>query len=530
MATAENADNFVCSFCEQTLRISSSHIGRRFQCPKCGRRLLVFPNSTGSIDHRLSSTWFYRKMRHFRTDKEVGPITDEDFIRLVQSGIIDSETAVSSPEFTANRWVSAGSVDFQGVKNLFDQRQAERKRVAAREQRRNEAAQVNRSRLFDAIRTAVSDGTITVGERAQLFQFAHKAGIPALEVETTIAQEGRRLLDAVIGDAIEDGILEPEEKHRIFELAKGLGLVEGPTRQQLDRLELCELAWKLANRTYIPTGLASYDFKLSGDEAPLAECRAEWLEIVQAKRPAGIAVGNGHYLKPVARGVCLITAKRVLLSSEFNVKKLPISSVEQARSYRDGLFLKRSTGKSVFLRPWEPGISWRRFALIAEHSVRQEPVLGQEPVYSFIPGDTDWPTLQTQKASYSGTDTATRKTASPSPGSPFAPHAVTSWSQEDLTPPEPRFTFRVVGEHIGDRAAWISRLATGDRVFLVREPANPYDRNAVMVMDKSRHQLGYLKREVADWFAPMLDAGRRFTCSALRLTDYGGLIVGVYET
>jgi len=64
---------------------------------------------------------------------------------------------------------------------------------------------------------------------------------------------------------------------------------------------------------------------------------------------------------------------------------------------------------------------------------------------------------------------------------------------------------------------------------LLREPLNPYDGNAVMVVDTWMRQLGYLKREVASWFGPMMDRGYAFTCQAFRKPTSGGLILAVFE-
>jgi HIRAN domain len=93
----------------------------------------------------------------------------------------------------------------------------------------------------------------------------------------------------------------------------------------------------------------------------------------------------------------------------------------------------------------------------------------------------------------------------------------------------PRYTFRVVGDHIGDRSDRIERIGLGDVVYLVREPTNPYDANAVLVIDSMRQQLGYLKREVASWFGPMLDRGYGCHCQAYRKPSSGGLIVAVFQ-
>ena len=48
-------------------------------------------------------------------------------------------------------------------------------------------------------------------------------------------------------------------------------------------------------------------------------------------------------------------------------------------------------------------------------------------------------------------------------------------------------------------------VGPGEEVLLVREPNNPYDRNAIQVKNISRHQVGHIPRTVASVLAPLLD-------------------------
>ena len=94
---------------------------------------------------------------------------------------------------------------------------------------------------------------------------------------------------------------------------------------------------------------------------------------------------------------------------------------------------------------------------------------------------------------------------------------------------EPKFTFRVVGDHVGDRSYWINKLRNAENLQFAREPSNPHDQNAVAVCNKSGKQLGYLKREVAAWFARLLDDGKQYSVSVLRVRSDGSLIVAVFD-
>jgi hypothetical protein len=72
-------------------------------------------------------------------------------------------------------------------------------------------------------------------------------------------------------------------------------------------------------------------------------------------------------------------------------------------------------------------------------------------------------------------------------------------------------------------------LILGGPIELVREPHNPHDGNAVAVPNIGGQQLGYLKREVAQWFAPILDGGVEFNYTAYRKPESGRSSWEVYE-
>ena len=113
--------------------------------------------------------------------------------------------------------------------------------------------------------------------------------------------------------------------------------------------------------------------------------------------------------------------------------------------------------------------------------------------------------------------------------SDLAGHADTQ--TDDFAPANriPRFTFRVVGESFENRQLDLDRLVLGDAVYLIREPSNPYDSNAVAVVNRERRVLGYLKREVSLWFAPILDKGRKFQSEVKQRTASGGILSAVFD-
>ena len=68
------------------------------------------------------------------------------------------------------------------------------------------------------------------------------------------------------------------------------------------------------------------------------------------------------------------------------------------------------------------------------------------------------------------------------------------------------------------KAVW-DQMRVGDPLTLVREPANPYDNNAVRV-DWNGHQLGYIPRAENEAIARQMDRGNRLQARIANLTKY----------
>ena len=82
-------------------------------------------------------------------------------------------------------------------------------------------------------------------------------------------------------------------------------------------------------------------------------------------------------------------------------------------------------------------------------------------------------------------------------------------SQKDAKPNKdqksPFIEAKVVGVTFGNRQDVIGKMNIGDMVFLVREPDNPYDPNAIRVETKLGLQIGFLSRQVANKLADTFD-------------------------
>ena len=67
-------------------------------------------------------------------------------------------------------------------------------------------------------------------------------------------------------------------------------------------------------------------------------------------------------------------------------------------------------------------------------------------------------------------------------------------------------TTKPVGVSFENRQDVIARMQMGDRVWLDREPENPYDPNAIAVCRSNGEMVGFISRDLAACIAPYFDA------------------------
>lgn len=505
MSTDETLRIFICSYCEQPLKFRDDQEGKRIQCPTCQKIVRVLDNRSSSIIDKLSSSWTYErpKLLGLLGSRMVGPVTDTEILALIARGEIESESIVKSPQMTNNQEVSAGRFNFSIIREMCNQRIAEEQRLQNVEARKNARDAKNRETLIQGISKAVSDGNVTLSERTQLLAFASKAGIAESEVEDLLRQESSKLLYQVVEDSLADGFIDDHETEQISKIAIGLGLSLDFTKDQQFRISLARSAWELFQK--LRTGNLPQSLEFS---------TVELFEIVCLKRPGEIPLGDDHYLKLVGTGTLKRTDKALLLDGRLAAKKFTLSSIANVEWFSDGLFVKRSSGKSLFIKPLKFGLDWYQFAMSMEVMTSGEPVVGVLPEESFIPAG-DFVGSQSDDGTVSDDF-----------------YALESDDLADGWVPSvrvPRFTFRVVGEFYENRYLDLNRLRVGDEVYLVREPRNEHDSNAVAVCNSEHKMLGYLKREVSSWFAPILDKGRSFRCEVKERLPSGGIVIAVFE-
>jgi DNA-directed RNA polymerase subunit RPC12/RpoP len=505
MSTDETLQIFICSYCEQPLKFRDDQKGKRIQCPKCQKVVRVLDNRSSSIVEKLSSAWMYErpKLLGLLGSRMVGPITDTELLSLIARGEIESESIVKSPQMTNNQEVPAGRFNFSIIREMCNQRMAEEQRLRNAEARKNARDLKNRETLIQGISKAVSDGIVTLSERTQLLAFAAKAGIADSEVDVLLKQEASKLLYQVVEDSLADGFVDDQKTEQISKIAIGLGLSLELTKDQQFRISVARSAWELLQKLRTGNLPQSLEF-----------ATVELFEIVCLKSPGEIPLGDDHYLKSVGTGTLKRSDKALLLDGRLAAKKYTLSSIANVEWFSDGLFVKRSSGKSLFIKPMKFGLDWYQFAMSMEVMTTGEPVIGVLPEEPFIPAE-DFDGSQLDNGTVSDD--------------------LYALESDDLTDgwvPSvrvPRFAFRVVGEFYENRYLDLNRLRVGDEVYLVREPRNEHDSNAVAVCNSEHKVLGYLKREVSSWFAPILDKGRSFRCEVKERLPSGGIVISVFE-
>lgn len=92
---------------------------------------------------------------------------------------------------------------------------------------------------------------------------------------------------------------------------------------------------------------------------------------------------------------------------------------------------------------------------------------------------------------------------------------------------------KVVGISYEGRQRFIEKIKQGDALDLVRDPNNKYDRNAIKILTKSRLQLGFVRKELAQQLADAMDRGNRYFCEVTGITgkekDNQGVNIKIFK-
>ena len=80
------------------------------------------------------------------------------------------------------------------------------------------------------------------------------------------------------------------------------------------------------------------------------------------------------------------------------------------------------------------------------------------------------------------------------------------------------FHTKVAGVTFDNRQRIIRRMSVGEIVSLVRDPYNPYDSNAIKVINSNGDQIGFISRELASSLAYQMDSGVKYNATVCGIT------------
>lgn len=89
------------------------------------------------------------------------------------------------------------------------------------------------------------------------------------------------------------------------------------------------------------------------------------------------------------------------------------------------------------------------------------------------------------------------------------------------------FYSKLVGVTFEERQEVIPTLSDGEKLALLREPQNPFDRNAIRVLTSDGRDVGHIRKEIAAEIAPNIDQGERYSCYVTAVTGGGEYSYGV---
>ena len=72
----------------------------------------------------------------------------------------------------------------------------------------------------------------------------------------------------------------------------------------------------------------------------------------------------------------------------------------------------------------------------------------------------------------------------------------------------------------------VKKLEENQQLYLVRQPTNQYDKNAIAVAGKEG-KVGFIKKDLAEQLAPIIDSGVKMVCKVKHLTGTDKATTGV---
>ncbi|MGI6767972.1 MAG: HIRAN domain-containing protein [Bacilli bacterium] len=90
-----------------------------------------------------------------------------------------------------------------------------------------------------------------------------------------------------------------------------------------------------------------------------------------------------------------------------------------------------------------------------------------------------------------------------------------------------QFHTKVVGVTFENRQDYIKGMKIGEKIRLERDKNNPYDKNAIKVINAKGNQIGFISKELASKIAGKMDKGIKFRVAVSDITGSKDSVIGV---
>lgn len=81
-----------------------------------------------------------------------------------------------------------------------------------------------------------------------------------------------------------------------------------------------------------------------------------------------------------------------------------------------------------------------------------------------------------------------------------------------------QFHTKVVGVTFENRQDYIKEMKIGEKIILERDKNNPYDKNAIKVVNSKGKQIGFISKDLASKIAGKMDKGVKYRAAVSDIT------------
>lgn len=87
-------------------------------------------------------------------------------------------------------------------------------------------------------------------------------------------------------------------------------------------------------------------------------------------------------------------------------------------------------------------------------------------------------------------------------------HRLENWEEGKVNPQKENIS--IVGITIAERKVHLVNIKEGDELFLLRDPLNNFDKNAIMVLDGKQNHIGFVSKDWSAIYSEKIDIGMQF--------------------